>query len=160
MLKQVICAVAFVFACNVAWAGANDPIITKAWIGESVPGQTTATLQLNLTTMKPVNLLSASSPLADTIEIHSVTLNKGVMKTQHVKTLDLPGHRTILFGSRNLFLMLTGLKQPLKIGEQVPVNLTFQFPDKQSKIISATAEVRQMELSYKHYGPNEVYDHH
>lgn len=160
MWKKLSFALIFVLANNTSWAGPNDPIISQAWIGESVPGQTTATLQLNLTTVKPVNLLSASSPLAEAIEIHSVTLNKGVMKTQHVKTLDLPDHRTILFGSRNLFLMLTGLKQPLKIGDQVPINMTFQFPDKQSKVITASAEVRKMELSYKHYGPNEVYDHH
>jgi copper(I)-binding protein len=55
--------------------------------------------------------------------------------------------------------MMTGLKQPLTLGEQIPLNLTFEFPDKQVKTIAANVEVKPMELSYKHYGPNEVYDH-
>jgi copper(I)-binding protein len=54
---------------------------------------------------------------------------------------------------------MTGIKQPLKTGDQVPLSLTVTFADKQTKVISANAEVRKMELSYKHYGPNEVYDH-
>ena len=144
---------------SVAWAGPNDPIISKAWVGESIPGQTTTTLQLNLTTIKPVNLISVSSPIAESVEIHSLMKYKGEMKVQVVNSLPLPDHRTTTFGSHGLFLMMTGIKQPLKIGDQIPINLTFTFADKQSKVISANAEVKRMELSYKHYGPNEVYDH-
>jgi copper(I)-binding protein len=133
--------------------------VTKAWVGETVPGQTTSTLQLNLTTVKAVNLISVSSPIAESVEIHSLMMNKGAMKLQVVNSYSLPEHRTTLFGSHGLFLMMTGIKQPLKIGDQVPLSLTVTFADKQTKVISANAEVRKMELSYKHYGPNEVYDH-
>ena len=148
-----------VFCLSNAWAGPYDPIVSKAWVGESVPGQTTATLQLNLTTVKAVNLMSVSSPVADSVEIHSLMMHKGAMKVQVVNNLPLMDHRTTIFGSHGLFLMMTGIKQPLKIGDRVPISLVFTFPDKQTKTISAEAEVRKMELSYKHYGPNEVYDH-
>lgn len=158
MWKNIMFAVALGGLSN-AWAGPYDPIVSKAWVGESVPGQTTATLQLNLTTVKPVNLKSVSSPLATAVEIHSLMKYKGAMKLQVVSNLPLPDHRTITFGSNGLFLMMTGINQPLKIGDRVPVNLVVEFADKQTKTISAEAEVRKMELSYKHYGPNEVYDH-
>jgi len=144
---------------NNAWAGPYDPIVSMPWVGESVPGQTTATLQLNLTTVKPVNLLSVSSPVAESIKIHHLIMHNGAMKIQVVKSLPLADHRTTPFGSRGLFLMMEGIKQPLKIGDSVPINMVFAFPDKQTKTISAIAEVRKMDLSYKHYGPNEVYDH-
>lgn len=159
MLKYLICAVALT-GLNIAWAGPNDPIVSKAWVGESVPGQTSATLQMNLTTIKPVNLVSVSSPLAASVEIHSLMKHRGEMKLQIVNSLPLPNHRTITFGSQGLFLMMTGIKQPLNIGDRVPLSLVFTFADKQSKTISAEAEVRKMELSYKHYGPSKVYDHH
>ena len=158
MWKIIIYVLAIGWLSN-AWAGPYDPIVSKVWVGESVPGQTTATLQLNLTTVKPVNLVSVSSPLAAAVEIQSVTMHKGAMKAQVVNSLRLPNHRTTTFGAHGLFLMMTGIKQPLKVGDRVPVNFVFVFSDKQTKTISADAEVRKMELSYKHYGPNEVYDH-
>lgn len=158
MWKSIMCALALGWLSN-AWAGPYDPIVSKAWVGESVPGQTTATLQLNLTTVKPVKLVSVRSPVAASVEIHSLMKHKGAMKLQVVGNLPLPDHRTVTFGSNGLFLMMTGINQPLKIGDRVPVNLVVEFADKQTKTISAEAEVRKMELSYKHYGPNEVYDH-
>ena len=144
---------------SVAWAGPNDPIISKAWVGESIPGQDTSTLQLNLTTSKAVNLISVSSPVAEAVEIHSLTMNRGKMKLQIVKSLPLPEHRTIAFGSKGLFLMMTGINKPLNIGDKVPLSLTFTFADKRTSVVTTIAEVKKMELSYKHYGPNEVYDH-
>jgi periplasmic copper chaperone A len=159
MLKSIIYALVLSFISNTSWAGPYDPMVTKAWVGETVPGQTTSTLQMNLTTVKAVNLIAVSSPVAESVEIHSLMMNRGAMKLQVVNSYSLPEHRTTLFGSQGLFLMMTGLKQPLKMGDQVPLNLTVTFADKKTKVISANAEVRKMELSYKHYGPNEVYDH-
>lgn len=158
MWKKIILTISVCWLSN-AWAGPYDPIVSKAWVGESIPGQTTATLQLNLTTVKAVNLLSVSSPVAESVEIHSLMMHKGAMKLHIVNSLPLPDHRTTIFGSRGLFLMMTGIKQPLKIGDRVPINLVVAFADKKTKSIAAEAEVKQMELSYKHYGPDEVYDH-
>ncbi|HQS57675.1 MAG: hypothetical protein B7Y56_08610 [Gallionellales bacterium 35-53-114] len=158
MWKSIL-YVLFMAGLNSAWAGPFDPIVSKAWVGESIPGQSTATLQLNLTTIKPVTLVSVSSPFAESVEIHNLTKVRGALKPQIVHSLPLPDHRTIAFGSQGLFLMMTGIKQPLKMGDRVPINLSFKFTDKQIRIISAEAEVKKMELSYKHYGPKEVYDH-
>ena len=158
MWKNIFSVVAALWLSN-AWAGPYDPIVSMAWVGETVPEQTTATLQLNLTTVKAVKLMSISSPVAGGVEIHSMMMLKGAIKPHIVNSLSLPEHRTTIFGSRGLFLMMTGLKQPLKAGDKIPLNLEFSFPDKKTKVISAEAEVRMMELSYKHYSPNEVYDH-
>lgn len=160
MLKSMLCVVTFSLISSTVMAGPYDPIISTAWVGESVPEQTTATLQLNLTTIKPVELISVSSPFATNIEIQRLMKYKGKMKMTVVRNLRLPGHSTTIFGSQGLFLMMTGIKQPLKMGEHVPLKLIFKYRDKKTKTISAVADVKQMELSYKHYGPNEVYDHH
>ena len=158
MLKYLNFSIALCFF-NIAWAGPYDPIVSRAWVGESVPGQTTATLQLNVTTVKPVTLLTVSSPAAEAIEIHSLTKHKGVLQPLVVNNLHLREHSTVIFGSKGLFLMMTGIKQQLNTGDKIPVSLVVEFADRQSKTISAVAEVKKMELSYKHYGPNEVYDH-
>jgi hypothetical protein len=156
MWKRIICALALGFLTN-AWAGPYDPIITKPWVGESVPGQTSATLQLDLTTVKPVSLISISSPAAESIEIHSLTRGKDGIKVRVMPTLPLADHSTTLFGMRGLFLMMNGLKQPLVTGERIPVTLTFAFADKQTKSITVTAEIKKMDLSYKNFGPKEIY---
>ncbi len=158
MWKKVVFAISLFFFSN-AWAGPYDPIVSMAWVGESIPGQNTATLQLNLTTMKAVKLLSVTSPVAESIEIHKLMMSRGKMKLHVVNSLPLPERQNVAFGTGGLYLMLTGIKQPLKIGDHVPLNLKFSFPDKQTKTITVEAEVRKMELSYKHLGPNEVYDH-
>lgn len=151
-------ALAFAWMSS-ALAGPLDPLVSGAWVGESMPGQDTSTLQMNLTTVKGVKLLSVSSPVANEVEIHSLKLHRGKLQMHIVNTLSLPEHSTITFGSDKLFLMMTGIKQTLNTGDKIPLSLTFSFADKHTKTIAATAEVRKMELSYKHYGPKEVYDH-
>ena len=157
MLKNTLLAIAF-FWIGYAWAGPFDPIVSNAWVGESVPGQATATLQLTMTTVKAVKLLSVSSPAAESVEIHNLVMDKGAMKVKVLANLQLPEHQTTLFGTRGIFLMMTGIKQPLTIGEHIPVNLVVAFADKQTKTLSAMAEVRKMDLSYKNYGSKGIYD--
>lgn len=142
-----------------AWGGPLDPIVSAAWVGESVPGQATATLQLNITTVKAIHLLAVTSPLADSVEIHTVALRKGKITPYISGKLALPEHRTTAFGSRNLFLMMTGLKKTLNVGDKIPLTMNYAFADGKTKTLNAEAEVRKMELSYKHYGSGEVYDH-
>lgn len=158
MYKNIFCALALICASN-AWAGAQDPIISAAWIGESVPDQTSATLQLNITTVKSIKLLAISSPIAGNVEIHSVVLRKGKVTPEVVSSITLPEHRTSSFGSKNLFLMMTGIKKTLNAGDQIPISMKFTFADGKPGTVEASAEVRKMELSYKHYGNKEVYDH-
>jgi periplasmic copper chaperone A len=158
MWKIIMCAVAWGGLSN-AWAGPYDPIVSKVQVGESVPGQSTASLKLNLTTVKAVTLMSVSSPAAASVEIQSLIPSKGTMKVQVLRNLPIPEHRTISLPTQAIFLIMTGLKQPLKIGDRVPVTLDFAFADKKTKSISTEAVVSEMELSYKHFGPNTVYDH-
>ena len=159
MWAKIVSSVCLTGIALSSWAGPNDPIISAAWIGESVPGQATVTLQLNLTTIKSVKLLAVTSPVAQSIEIHNLMKHKGEIKVQLVPSLNLPDHRTIIFGTKGLFLMMTGLNQTLNIGDTVPLSLKFAFADQTIKTISANAVVKKTDLSYKHYGTKEIYDH-
>ncbi len=158
MLRKLLLGLCLLIS-GAAWAGPNDVMVDKVFVGESVPGQTSATLELNMTTVKPATLLSVNSPLAKKVEIHSMVLHKGQMMVQEVAHLDLPAHRTTTFGSHQLFLMMVGLTKELNVGDQVPVNIVVEYGDKRTQTLSVNASVRKMSLSYKHYGPNEVHDH-
>lgn len=142
-----------------AWAGPNDVMVDKVSVGESVPGQTSATLELNITTVKPATLLSVSSPLAKEIEIHSMVLHKRKMMVRVVDHLTLPAHRTTAFGSHQLYLMMVGLSKELNVGDKVPVRLVFEYGDRHTQTVSVDAAVTKTELSYKHLESGEVHDH-
>lgn len=158
MLRKLLLSLCMLIS-GAVWAGPNDVVVDKVLVGESVPGQTSATLQLNMTTVKPATLLSVSSPVAKKVEIHSMVLHKGKMMVREVDRLALPGHRTTTFGSHQLFLMMVGLNKELNVGEQVPVSIVVEYGDKRTQTIPVNAAVKKMSLSYKHYGPGEVHDH-
>lgn len=156
MWRKLFC-VSLLLAGN-AWAGANDVIVDKVWLRESVPGQTSVTVQMNLTVNKAARLLSLSSPVAAAGEIQDVVLRKGKLQTGKVDSIKLNAHSTTLFGTRGMYLTLVGLKQPLNAGDHIPLSLVLESGGK-TFTVNTSAEVRALELSYQHYNDPTVKDH-
>lgn len=141
-----------------AWAG-DEVLVRKVWLRESVPGQESASLQMNLTATKSAKLVEVSSPWAKAVEIQRLSPGRGKMQVRVVNSVQLPRNRALVFDEHRVALMMVGLKYPLKVGEHVPVSLTLEFPGKQMRVLETEAEVKPLELSYKHYGGQEVHDH-
>lgn len=137
---------------------AKEVLVDKVWMRESVPGQTAATVQLNLYVTRDATLLGVSSPLAASGEIRQVMKRGGKMQQRTLRDLKLAGHSNTLFGERGLYLMLVGLKQPLNVGDKVPVTLSLGMGGKILDV-EVEAAVRALELSYKHYNDPAVMDH-
>jgi copper(I)-binding protein len=157
MWRKLFCAVSLLLAGN-AWAGANDVMVDKVWMRESVPGQKSATVMLNLSVTKAGRLLSVSSPVAESGEIQGVVMRHGKPQTGTVDSLKLAAHSTTLFGARGVYLTLVGLKQPLNVGDRVPITLLVEIAGKE-QTVNTQAEVRALELSYQHYNDPTVKDH-
>lgn len=157
MLKR-LCGLVVLLFVQQAWAGANDVMVDKVWVRESVPGQQSATVQMNLYVTKPARLLSLSSPVAASGEIQNVEKRHGQMQTNTASSLKLEPHNTIIFGTRGIYLVLNGLKQKLNVGDKVPVSLVIEVGGKQ-QTVNVEAEVKALELSYKHYNDPTVKDH-
>jgi periplasmic copper chaperone A len=156
MWRKLFC-VSLLLAGN-AWAGASDVIVDKVWLRESVPGQTSVTVQMNLTVTKAARLLSLSSPVAAAGEIQDVVMRKGKLQTGKVDSIKLSAHSTTLFGTRGMYLTLVGLKQPLNAGDHVPLSLVLESGGK-TFTVETSAEVKALELSYQHYNDPTVKDH-
>lgn len=156
MWRKLFC-VSLLLAGN-AWAGANDVMVDKVWMRESVPGQKSATVMLNLSVTKAARLLSVSSPVATAGEIQGVVMRHGKLQTGTVDSLKLAAHSTNIFGTRGMYLTLVGLQQQLKPGDRVPLSLVLEIGGK-SLTINTQAEVRALELSYQHYNDPTVKDH-
>lgn len=156
MLRKLLLVVALVWTLPV-WAAA-DVIVDKVWMRESVPGQTAATVQLNLYVTKDATLLGVASPLAASGDIRHVLKRGGQLQQRTLGELKLTGHSNTVFGERGIYLMLQGLKQPLNVGDRVPVTLSLRVGGK-LRTVEAEAQVRALELSYKHYNDPAVMDH-
>ena len=157
MWRNLFCAASLLLAGN-AWAGANDVMVDKVWMRESVPGQTSATVQMNLYVTKAARLLSVSSPAAESGEIQGVVMRGGKPQAGVVDSMKLAAHSTTLFGARGIYLTLVGLKQPLNVGDRIPITLVVEVAGK-NHTVNTEAEVKALELSYQHYNNPSVKDH-
>ena len=72
-------------------------------------------------------LVSAQSPRAARVELHTMTMDGGVMRMRPVEGIDVPAGGTVRLAPGQPFhLMLEGLKEPLRQGEMVPLALRFE----------------------------------
>ena len=74
----------------------------------------------------PDKLISVTSPAAGSTEIHQMAMDGGVMKMRAVSALEVPPGGKLELKPGGYHVMLLDLKQPLKVGDTVPLTLTFQ----------------------------------
>lgn len=71
------------------------------------------------------SVTSASSPVAEAVELHTHTNNNGVMEMRQIDKIDVPAKGRTELAPGGLHIMLIGLKQELKAGETAQLTLTF-----------------------------------
>ncbi len=74
-------------------------------------------------------LLSASTPVAASVEIHRMQMQGDVMQMRAVPALEIPAGATVDFKHsqpNGYHLMLLDLKAPLKDGDRFPLTLNFE----------------------------------
>jgi copper(I)-binding protein len=75
---------------------------------------------------QPDRLLSVSSPVAGVAELHQMSVDAGIMRMRGVAALEVrPGERLQLKPG-GYHVMLSELRQPLKVGDKFPLTLKFQ----------------------------------
>lgn len=71
-------------------------------------------------------LVSASSSVAKEVQIHTMSVDGGVMKMRPLKDgISIPAGQTVELKPGGLHIMFIGLKQPFKKGGQIPATLRF-----------------------------------
>lgn len=92
------------------------------------PGQPNSASFMTLVNSSDVDhsVKSAASPVAATVELHTHTNNNGVMEMRQVEQIDIPAKGRVELKPGGLHIMLIGLKQDMKVGENAPITLTFE----------------------------------
>lgn len=109
-------------------AAANQSTVTiqNAWARPTNKGQEVGAAYMTLTSDQDVSLIKAESNITKSVEIHSMTMQKGVMKMRMLETLPLTAGKPYKLEPGGFHLMLFDLKKPLIAGEEVNFELTFK----------------------------------
>ncbi|MBA4047448.1 MAG: hypothetical protein C0476_02770 [Sphingomonas sp.] len=103
--------------------------IGHPWSRETAPGQSAGGgfLTITNTGKQADRLMSATSPAAAEVQIHTVSMTDGIMRMRELPGgLEIPAGATVALKPAGFHIMLIGLKTPLKQGKMVPAELRFQ----------------------------------
>ena len=125
---------AFALAAGAALAHGvqvGDLKIDHPFATPSLPGTSNGAAYLKAlenTGRSAERLVSATTPVADHVEIHTMAVDaKGVMRMREVDGIALaPNARVEMKPGAGMHLMLVGLKAPLKAGTSFPMTLRFE----------------------------------
>ena len=140
-LKNWIVLAALLFA---AQANAGEITVSDAWARATAPGQENGSVGLVITSKKDARLIAVTSPASASAEIHTMTMDNGVMQMRQLEYLPLPAMQPVTLGPGGDHLMLFGLKRALKAGDKVQLTVTVQYADKQTEKIKIKATVRPL----------------
>ena len=116
--------------------------VSNAWVRATVPGQSVAGAYLDITASAPAALIAVESSVAGKGELHTMSMDGGVMKMRPVGKIELPANQTVSLKPGGYHVMLMDIKRQLKAGERVPLKLTLQDRNGVNSTLEVEAEVR------------------
>lgn len=123
-------------------AGADSVKVANAWARATARGQTTTVVYLELTSDTNAALVAAGTPLAQRVELHSMSTEGAIMRMRPLPRIELPAGKTVKLAPSGVHLMLIDLKQPLKAGDKLPLVLSVQSSGTSLTTLKIEAEVR------------------
>ncbi len=138
-------ATAWALALGLSAAGSGalaQTTVADAWVRATVPQQRTTGLYVNLTSAKGGKLVSASSTVAEAVEIHEMKMDGQIMRMRQLPELALPAGQTVQLKPGGYHIMLINLKRPLAVGEAVPVTLVIENTAGPKETLEVRAAVR------------------
>ena len=106
---------------------AGDLVITQGWSrAAGQGGQGAGFMTIANRGAAADRLVSASSPAAPKLELHTHIRDGDVMRMREVPSIDIPAGQTVTLQPGGLHIMFMGLSQALAQGATVPVTLRFE----------------------------------
>jgi copper(I)-binding protein len=108
---------------------AGNLAIQHPWSRETAPGQTVGGGFMTITNKGATEdrLISGTSPVAAQVQLHTMTMDGGVMRMRQVQGgIAVPARSTLELKPGSFHIMFMGLKRPLRQGERFPVTLRFE----------------------------------
>lgn len=103
--------------------------VHHAWSRETAAGQSVGGGFMTIANRAAVadRLMSGSSPVAAEVQLHTMTIDGGVMRMRQVQDgIAVPAKGMLALKPGSYHIMFTGLKRQLRQGERFPLTLRFQ----------------------------------
>ncbi len=147
-------ALVALIAAGCAGAARAQPVTVKdAWVRAPAPGQRVAGAYMELVSRMPLALTGVASAAAARAELHSTSMEGGVMKMRPVARLELPAGKAVKLAPGGLHIMLVDLRRPLKPGDKVSLTLTVERAD------AASRSIFMVEAAVREAGPGTDHRH-
>jgi len=96
---------------------------------------------------KSDSLIQLTSPIAQSVTLHSMSTDHGIMRMREVTTFTIaPGKKWDMSASNDdahsYHVMLMGLKHPLKVGDTFPLTLTFKKSGRLTLLVKVEEQVQ------------------
>jgi copper(I)-binding protein len=109
-------------------APAGGLVVSQPYARATMPGAKVAAayMQLRNTGKAPITLVSAASPVCDKVELHTMSMEGGIMRMRQITDgVAIQPGGTVSLAPGGMHLMLMGLRQQLTPGTEVAITLTF-----------------------------------
>src|SRR5450631_3153008 len=133
MSMKTLAALLFACASAAGTASAHDYALKSLKIDHpfaraTPPGSKTGGVFVTVenTGSQSDRLMSVSSPVAGVAELHEMSVDAGVMRMRGVAALEVKPGETLQLKPGGYHVMLSELRQPLKVGDKFPLILRFE----------------------------------
>lgn len=129
-------------ALSAAGCGRAGPSVSveDPWANATPPGASIGAVYLTITSKDADTLLSATTTVADHIEMHTSSEQNGMMQMRPLSSVPLQAGKPFTFAPGGAHFMLVDLRQPLTAGLRFPMTLEFEHAPAQ------TVQVQVVEL--------------
>ena len=125
-LALTVVAILFAAATQAQIVKVGNITIDGAYTRATVQGQKVAGGFMTISSVGIADqLISGASPIADEIQLHTMSMDGNVMKMRQVNSIEVPSNSSVELKPGGLHLMFIGIKSPLIGGAAVPVKLKF-----------------------------------
>jgi copper(I)-binding protein len=142
-MKKILAAFAAATATVVlpAWAEVS---VREPWVRGTMPAQKSTGAFMEIVSDENAAAVSASSPVARLVEIHSMSIENGIMRMRRLNQLELPAGKPVKLGPSGAHIMLIDLRQQLKPGDIVPIALKVVDAHGKARLVEVNAPVRDL----------------
>lgn len=116
--------------------------VTDAWVRLPPPGAKIVAAYLTIESKQALSLSHVTSPAAEAVEIHTMSMHNGMMKMRQIPVLALEAGKPVKLEPGGLHLMLINPKQALKEGDTVPLVLNFKQGTRAAGAVEVQATVK------------------
>lgn len=135
---------AMLLGIGLALPAAAQVAVTEAWVRGTIAGQKATGAFMQLKSPADATLVAVTSPVAKIVEIHEMKMEGTLMTMRAVDTIALPAGKTVEMKPGGYHVMLMDLVAPLRAGEAVPLQLTFEDKAGKKQMLEVKAQVRAL----------------